>query len=254
MTMPLRARATVAASIGAIAFAAALAAPAHSVAPASVSAVAPMKFPAKLRVTLPAGGTATTNSPPLPADAKSATVTVSTDLSKDDRLLLDLYMNLATLSNRGRLLTCASLGLHGAHSAIAIADEGNDVAALGIQASAVNAMQLCFQVVQYLATPRSAQGSKGLAPATPCPQGTINIPVAATAGTITATGKPTLAIKPPVVVKCTATANGIVMTVKPRSKKTTLRKVVGPTLQIGFASPTGSTASVPLTLSYAQPR
>ncbi|MDO9485906.1 MAG: hypothetical protein Q7K25_07570 [Actinomycetota bacterium] len=232
--------------------------PANSVEPASVPAVDMTQYHATLDVTLPPNGTATATSPTIPSNAKSMAIDIETGLTKDERLAVDLHATLATLSNRDRLLTCAAIGSVGMGASEYAAEAGNTPAAMGLLKSSQNAMNVCFQVVQYLVAPRSAHGSKATAPVATCPQSAFSVPITKTGSGATASytvaGAAKMVKKTPLRITCTETPTGMSITFKPRSKKATLRKVVGPNLALGFSSPAGSTTPIALQLKYANPR
>ncbi len=234
------------------------ASPANSVEPASMPAVDMTQYHATLDVTVPPGGTATAISPTIPSNAKSMALDIETGLTKDERLAVDLYATLATLSNKQRLLTCAAIGGIGMGQSEYAADDGNNAQALGLLKSTQNAMNVCFQVVQYLVAPRAVQGSKTTAPIAACPQSAFTVPITTTGSgatvSYTVAGAAKMVKRTPLRITCTETPTGMSITFKPRSKKATLRKVVGPNLTLGFASPAGSTAPIALQLKYANPR
>lgn len=196
-------------------------------------------FPITVDTTVPAGGRAWVGSPSLPARARSIELRIATTAG-GQALIANLYTTLAGMTNKNRLLFCATIGLTYAGSA--------DAPAAGLLGAA-DPMQACFGVVALL-----TGGGRAKDPRARCPQAFVAVPVSSAATGIVATGPVGTARRPLLRIRCSITSTGVILRITTRAKKSTLRSLVGERLTIGFSSRPGVTGDTALTLTYGKPR
>lgn len=214
----------------------------------------PMKFPVTVTATVPANGHTGIGSPTLPAGAKA--VTISVDEKFASAVEDELIAVLPEMSNKNRLLTCASIGATNLSSIEGSTWDPKDMQPdLGtLRASAL--MNMCFQMVEYLAHtfPRTRTDTSTYR--TGCTQTLIGLTVKitkSTAGyTVTPTGVGTLPRRGPLAIGCKASTDGIDLAVKARGKKK-LAQVVGPSMGFGVVNLSTSAGS-PISVEFGVPR
>ena len=214
---------------------------------------APADFTLGLSLTLPGGGDAWASSPALPYSAHSITTYVKTEKQEEAEAAVDVLVKLATLSKGKRLLTCAIMALNGNALVQQMSSTGSPANALALLQVTRNHVSMCFEIVRLLASIGELQSPQIGTRSSECPQTSVMVPVTTTPAGISVTGGP-VAKKSPLRISCRDTGGDMVIKIKPRSKKKTLRSVVGEKLTLGFSSPTGSTQAVPLQIGYDQPR
>lgn len=178
-------------------------------------------------------------SPSLPARARSIELSIASTAG-GQALIANLYTTLSGMTNKNRLLFCATIGLAYAGQA--------DAPAAGLLGAA-DPMQACFGVVALLTGGGRAKDLRA-----GCPQAFVAVPVSTASTGIVATGPVGTARRPPLRIRCSVTATGITLRITTRAKKAALRSLVGERLTIGFASRPGVTGDTALTLTYGKPR
>ncbi len=208
-------------------------------------------FPATVQTTVPAGGRAWVGSPTLPRAARQVTVTVAAGAGGKGAAFASMYTGLAGLSNNERLLYCSVLGV----VSLGIGDHPLLVLAAVARR---DTMQMCFQIVAHLTAPRAAVLGKGHDRSSACASTVFAVPVTTGAGgeaaTVAATGGIAVARRPALRVVCRIVGDKMILKIRASSRKSTLRKVVGERLTIGFASAPGSASDIPLRLTFGTPR
>ncbi len=214
----------------------------------------PMKFPVTVTATVPANGHTGIGSPTLPAGAKA--ITIKLEDKFDSAVEDELIAVLPEMSNKNRLLTCASLGATHLSSIEGATWDPKDLKPelATLRASAL--MNTCFQMVEYLAHtfPRTRTDTSTYR--TGCTQTLIGLSVKITktsAGyTVTPTGVGTLPRRGPLAIGCKASTDGIDLAVKARGKKK-LAKIVGPSMGFGVVNLSTSAGS-PISVEFGVPR
>lgn len=253
----IRATATGAATALALATGLQMSAPAHAIVAPEAPVVQPWGFPIDADTSVPAGGSATVGSPPLPTAAQRVEVIVS--LAGGPGAASAMFTALGGMSNNDKLLYCAALGT--ATVVIATNPLGGldsadpDLANLAALA-ARPVMQACFAMVQILVS-KSTSGKDGHWRAK-CPLATLTIPVITTRvdgqPVVQFNGLPRKPRKPPLRVTCRMAGDNMKIKVKTRSKKKTLTQIVGDRLTIGFQSLPGATSDTAVHLTFGVPR
>lgn len=214
----------------------------------------PMKFPVTVDATVPANGHTSIGSPTLPASATALAIKLSERLeaAAEDALVAVL----PGLSNKNRLLTCAAFG---ANNLTSIAEGALSAAELQPEFATLRAaalMSTCFQMVEYLAHTSARTRHAASAYRTGCTQTLIRVSVKITRSssgyTVTPTGVGTLPRRGPLAIGCTASTDGIDVTVRARGKKK-LAKVVGPSMGFGVVNLSTSAGS-PISVTFGVPR
>ena len=216
----------------------------------------PMNFPITTDLTIVPGGRTTIGSPTLPTRAQRITVTVASASSNTGAAFANMYTHLAGLSNRNRLLYCATFGAIGV-----IQDMQEDLGSgyVGLTLGALRGpMQMCFQIVAQLTAPRAAAPGMRAARKAACPAAILTMPVSTTADgpdpLITSGGAPTAAKKAALRISCRIVGDTMTLKLRPRSKKATLRSVVGERLSLGFSTAAGTTSNTTIQVTYGVPR
>lgn len=259
--MPLTSRrrwAALSATVGGLVAALVMsAAPAVAVVAPDRPTLTPAQFPITVDTTVPAGGQAWVGSPSLPTTGRRISVRVSSSDMGAGAEFGSLFTHLATLTNKDRLLTCSAIGQNSLN-AVALAQLINrPTLGLAELASARGAMRMCFQIVAFLASQGPGSTARDDMRAPMCPVATVSVPIEAT-GTggepdISIAGAASTPRKPALRVTCRVRGGDLVIGVRVRSKKASLRSIVGERLTLGFAGAPGSTADIPITLTFGMP-
>ncbi len=204
-------------------------------------------------LSVPPGSIAYGSSPELPSSARTMTTYIKTPKQEEAESAVDMLVQLATLNNTGRLLTCSIMALKANAVGQAIGEGGDPAAALAIVKNLSNIASMCFQVVSLLASIGELESPDIGTRASRCAQTAVTVPITSTAEGMTVTGGP-VAKKSPLRISCRNVGGDMVVKVKPRAKKATLRSVVGGRLTFGISSAPGSTATVPVVVGYGNPR
>lgn len=204
--------------------------------------VSPVRgFPITVNTSVPSGGRAWVGSPSLPTRARAIEVTIQAAGGVDT--FASMYTTLAGMTNKNRLLFCSAIGLAYTWNA--------DVKPVGF-IGAADPMQACFGVVALL-----TGGGRALAAEVArsrCPQTLATLRVASTSEGYVPKGSVRKARKPALRVRCTESEAGMSLRISTRSKKSSLRSIVGERLTIGFMSKPGAQGDSTLTLTYGTPR
>jgi hypothetical protein len=209
-------------------------------------------FPSSIDVTVPAGGEAQVTSPTLPAGATQATITVTPEPGTTAAAFSELTEALATLGSlKSRVVACVFL-----YESIPISDAAMDFVEYN-QTLALLFLNACVQIAVQLSGPPSTKKAADAAAAT-CKQ--TGRAVAAKVSKLGGryrlqvkgmTAKPKS--KSPLVVTCKRLGTGLQLAIRPRARGRTLSQVVGPTLSIGYSTPTGSQSPVGVHTAFTIP-
>ena len=204
-------------------------------------------FPSSIDVSVPAGGGAQVTSPSLPPTATELTVTATPAAGTSTDEFDAVAKELAPLGSfKSRFLRC--LEFYTLYARIEISE---DFSTSG-QALAPLFLNACLEVAAQLSAPAKATGA-----AAGCPQTGRSIPIkiTKTAGkyTLHVHGKPRVTRKLPLIVTCTRSGGGIQLDVRTRKPGLPLTRVVGPTLSIGYLSPSGSSSPAVVHTAFAIP-
>ena len=212
----------------------------------ALASPAAARLPAKIDLTVPPGGNAMATSPTLPADVKQGTITVKPD-DGDADLFNRLTGILSGTPTKGlRALTCVLIAFQivdreGEGSLPVSFDEDDST----LQLLFLNAcLKLALSLPSTQAAPRAATAATG-----PCARmrTAVGMKVTRSGGRYRAhvegtphkpTGRSAL------IVSCRRVGNGMKVTMRPRSRRRTLRSVAGSKIGIALASPADATKSV----------
>jgi hypothetical protein len=204
-------------------------------------------------LSLQPGGIAYGSSPELPTSARSMTTYIKTPKQEEAEAAVDMLVQLATLNKTGRLLTCSIMALKANAVGQSIGEGGDPAAALAIVKNLSNIASMCFQVVSLLASIGELESPQLMTRASRCAQAAVTVPITTTPEGMSVTGGP-VAKKSPLRISCRNAGGDMVVKVKPRAKKASLRSVVGDRLTFGISSAPGTTAAVPVVVGYGNPR
>ena len=209
-------------------------------------------FPSSVNVTVPAGGEAQVTSPTLPPTAAQATITVTPEPGTTAAAFSELAEELATLGSlKSRVVACVFL-----YQSIPFSEEGMDFVESS-QTLALMFLGACVQIAVNLSAPTGTHKAVEAAAAGCRQTGRV---VAAKVSKIGGryriqvkgmTAKPNS--KSPLVVTCTRVGTGLALAIRPRARGRTLSQVVGPTLSIGYSTPTGSQSPVGVHTAFTIP-
>ncbi len=210
-------------------------------------------FPSGISVTVPGGGWATASSPTMPPKAKEITVTTA-PASPSDADVFDLLSQMFAGPETGKLSARAKVGVCvflTTNFVIPAIEPNESVDASGVSQLFLN---LCVQ----MAILSSVRGKATAAAARPCPQVGASVPIKITGGKgryrATVTGSARRARSRGLKVTCHRQGTAMVMKVRTRSRKRTLRQVVGNRILIGFASPAGTSRGVRVRVVFSHPK
>jgi hypothetical protein len=205
-------------------------------------------FPASIGVTVPPGGTAMVTSPDLGATQRSVSVEI---LGFQSGAVDNLGVFLAGLPTlHARVLGCLYLN-EVFSSANAVVDDATNSPLLEALFLA-----LCTQIALQLGNrPATAASVPAPTPPTPCQQARREVAVSVTrvGGLYRARAHGVVAVArraSPVRVTCRRTLTGLMLQIRPTSRRATLRGVVGKQLHLGMAAPATGTSSTPLRLTF----
>lgn len=194
-----------------------------------LAAPAAASFPQSVDATVPAGGTVRETSSALPPSAKSATITV--DPASSGGLFDTLQVTLAAkVSRRQKVLYCV-----GMYRTLGEAFEGTDF--FGDDPSLqLLFLAACLEVALQDTTPPAPRAASAGCPLSPT---VTPIRVGRSGGryTLRFRGTPRRARRGALVVRCKRSAGGMVLRMRPRSRKRSLRSVVGSKLALGLRNP-----------------
>jgi hypothetical protein len=220
---------------------------------ASLAARADASFPATVKTTVAPGGSAQIGSPTLPPDAKRASVDIAPADGKAGLFEKLQIMFAGTKSKKTRLLTCVYLY---AVASSVTTDESSPVSFKGADPSlAFLLLAACAQMALQIPPDSTASA----AAASPCDQAkrAVAIEVTKASGAyhaeIDAPSQRTTR-KVPLRIACRPRGAGVRLKVRPRSRRKTLRQVVGPSLSLGILSPPDAEDSIAVKATYRQPR
>lgn len=202
---------------------------------------------------IPSGGIAYGSSPVLPVSASSMTTYIKTPKEEEAEAAVNMLVQLATLNKTGRLLTCSIMALRANAVAQSVGAAGDPAGALAVVKVLGDVASMCFQVVSILASIGELESPQIETRSSRCAQAAVTVPITTTAEGMSVTGGP-VAKKSPLRISCRNVGGNMVVKVKPRSKKASLRSVVGNRLTFGISSPSGTTAAVPVQVGYGNPR
>jgi hypothetical protein len=218
-------------------------------------------FPASISGTVPAGGTLMVTSPSLDSKSTSIQVTVASD---DDDRDLDFALIAHFVAKRKtpgqRLLACIALtqvklaGWDGFNTDLSMVDENKTKALLFLD----TCLRLARLIEQIESGTRSAPVTPALSAKSRCSQAAKQFPAleekTSTGYRLTVNGQAATAKKKGgFKIKCQVSSGKVVYTIRSRKKGQTLQKLLGPQVAFGLYSPTGATASVPVTVTFGKP-
>jgi hypothetical protein len=217
-------------------------------------------FPSSIDGTVPAGGTLMVTSPTIGGSATSIKVTV---VDEDDDTDLDFSLIAHFVAKRKspgqRLLACVALtqaklaGWNGINTDLDMVDQNKSKALLFLDT--------CLRLARLIEQIESGTRSTGPAPmtaSTKCSQAAQQFPALEEkvpgGYQLTISGTPSKAKKKGgFKITCQMSPGKVVYTMRSRTKGQPLQKLLGPQLSLGLYSPTGATASVPVTVTFGKP-
>jgi hypothetical protein len=185
-------------------------------------------------------------SPTLPPSATSVTVTATPAAGTSTTAFAGLAEVLAPLGSfKQRFLGCLAFYTYPAPGEmVSFAETGSVLGLLFLNA--------CIEVAREVSTPRQSVDA-----AAACRQVGRTVPakLTRTGGRyrIRVSGAARTKRRLALIVTCTPTGGGIQLVVRARKAGVPITRVVGPTLSIGYLSPTGSSASPDVHTSFAIP-
>lgn len=203
-------------------------------------------FPSSINVTIPAGGDAQVTSPTLPPTATSLTVTATPAAGTSASAFASLAEVLAPLGSfKQRFLACLAIYAYPLPGESAsFAESGSVLGLLFLNA--------CIELAREVSAPRQARDA-----AAACRQLGRIVPAKLTRVggryKIRVNGVARAKRKLALTVTCTPIGGGIQLDVRARAPGVPLTRIVGPTLSIGYLSPSGSTASPDVHTAFAIP-
>ncbi len=218
----------------------------------------PNHFNSSVDVNIPAGGSATIESPDISPAMKKAGLDITTT-DTDGGLLETAAVLLQLPTPQRRLLACLSMSAQAVMNEEAIAqltgtlDAYEAVAQTRFLLRITTCLYVASLVAEYLANPNARSA---LLAGTPCNQAAIGIKEKVTrsdgAYHLTSKGRPSAKKKnAQVKIKCkVVSANKISMVITPRKKGKTLRSVLGRSLVLGLETPNSSTSSLPVKVAF----
>ena len=203
-------------------------------------------FPSSINVTIPPGGDAQVTSPTLPPTATAVTVTATPTAGTSAGAFAGLAEILAPLGSfKQRFLACIAFYTYPLPGEDLSFAQSNSVLGLLF-------LNACIEVAREVSVPQKAADA-----AAGCRQVGRSVPAKLTkvggqyhlrvSGTARAKRKLAL------IVTCTPSGGGIQLAVRARKAGVPLVRVVGPTISIGYLSPTGASAPVGVHTAFAIP-
>ena len=194
----------------------------------------------------------------VPADAKTADVTLTPDAPPDkvpfDNLwvaIVDSQPKLAGVTNKivQRFVTCQLLAF--ALTGQALEDMDVTVHAKTFR----DAYAATFYVCLTLAFAEPPASTASAAPSRPC-QALVGVPIQVSRSgstyTVGAQGRSFKPRRPPLAVSCRRKGSGLVISLRPRRRAGRLRALLGPHLTIGFANHGGSSVHFRTTYRFSK--
>jgi len=203
-------------------------------------------FPSSINVTIPPGGDAQVTSPTLPPSATSVTVTATPTDGTSASGFAGLTTVLAPLGSfKQRFLACISFYAFPLGVGETSFAESNSVIGLLF-------LSACIEVARELSVP-----AKAVDAAAGCRQVGRSVPAKLTRVggryRIKVNGMARAKRKLALIVTCAPVGGGIQLAVRTRRAGVPLTRVVGPTISIGYLSPTGAGASAGVHTAFAIP-
>jgi hypothetical protein len=193
--------------------------------------------------TVPAGGSTTHSSGTIPADATKATITSKPAKGQSPDFFDSLPKVLAAGKTPGkRFLVCITI--------YAIATDSIPNETLSFKEASRELALLLLGICLTMAAEINQAQPAAHAAATGCPRLSAGVPVAIkrVGGKYQATVKGTpRKAKGALRISCKRSGNGIKIRMRTRSRKQTLRKVIGKKLELGYLNPSGASARVTTT-------
>jgi len=212
------------------------------------SANGPMPGTEQLELTLPADGSGTATRAPMPADSTAATVTVnetSSDPSFESSLTEFLLAGKPTLG--ARVVQCVFLSV--ALTSLSDEEVGFEESGPVLQLLLLN---VCIQTALKLKQQGMAPHALGAPAAGKCGMTQKAVPLTITRTgsgyTATVSGMTSTSKRTALRIGCSTTAHGMKLSLRPKSRKAKLAKVIGPTVGIGFASSSSSPGKLQIAL------
>jgi len=203
-------------------------------------------FPSAIDVTIPPGGDAQVTSPTLPPSATSVTVTATPTAGTSAGAFAGLAEVLAPLGSfKQRFLACIAFYTYPLPGEDLSFAQSNSVLGLLF-------LNACIEVAREVSVP-----AKAVDAAAGCRQAGRTVPAKLTrvGGQyhLKVNGRSRAKRKLALIVTCTPVGGGIQLAVRARKAGVPLTRVVGPTLSIGYVSPTGAGASAGVHTAFAIP-
>lgn len=216
-----------------------------------VAAPAHANFPASVQTTVAPGGHATVSSPSLPPGMKAATVDVAPATPAEDPLFANLRVTLSSLpSPRSRLITCVSL-----YVAFTTREDRNGFASITSQPNFLAALvtAVCLEIAGEVN--RAAAGQRATAAAAGCGRSGLQVPAVFTRvgrkyRVTTGDTLSPLTAKGRLLISCRRKGAGMSVRIRPRSRRASLRSIVGDRLALGVLNPVEATGSARVRFTF----
>lgn len=198
-------------------------------------------------LTLPANGDGQAQTSALPSKVKQATVTVSPDTSSDDTVFDKLYTILSNKPTFGARAVSCVLG----YASLVNGTSGTPASFTSNEPTLqLLFLHVCIQLALLMSIQQSGQTMHGLVQAAdgrcPLTKQAVHVTITRSGSGYSATASGT-SYTPKSVgfrVSCARTAHSVRFSLRPNSRKASLKSAVGPMLGIGFLSGSSSPGTV----------